>query len=222
MLEKLVELDFFKNGDLEFLVNFIKGIGLDKFTSICVEFNKNLIIQVKNGTYKTNRELDLAIDGMGFVPVTTKEGKVAYTRSLSMTTTNEGLLVTPDGSVVAGGIKIPNDSNRVVITPQGIVMSYDSKHKEGYEIGRIPLVKFNNYEGLELGDFGKVYETEESGKPILVPNHTRFTQYSLERSNINIYDTVNDTLRMNASFNISKAIIKLTNEIYQQAVSLDQ
>jgi len=60
--------------------------------------------------YKTNRELDLAIDGMGFVPVTTKEGKVAYTRSLSMTTTNEGLLVTPDGSVVAGGIKVPTDS----------------------------------------------------------------------------------------------------------------
>jgi len=172
--------------------------------------------------YKTNRELDLAIDGMGFVPVTTKEGKVAYTRSLSMTTTNEGLLVTPDGSVVAGGIKVPTDSQKIVIKPQGIVMSYDDKHREGYEIGRIPLVKFNNYEGLELGDFGKVYETEESGKPILISDHTRFSQYSLERSNINMYDTVNDTLRMNASFNISKTIIKLTNEIYQQAVSLDQ
>lgn len=176
----------------------------------------------QGGIYKTNRELDLAIDGMGFVPVTTKEGKVAYTRSLSMTTTNEGLLVTPDGAVVAGGIKIPIDSKKIVITPQGRVMNYDERHLEGYEIGRIPLVKFNNYEGLEIGDFGKVYETEESGKPILVSNHTSFSQYNLERSNMNWYDTVNDTLRLNASLTASTSIIKLTNEIYQQAISLEQ
>ena len=90
------------------------------------------------------------------------------------------------------------------------------------EIGRIPLVKFNNYEGLELGDFGKVYETEESGKPILVSNHRSFTQYNLERSNMNWYDTVNETLRLNASLTASTSIIKLTNEIYQQAISLEQ
>ena len=37
---------------------------------------------------RTNQELDVAIDGQGFVPITTKEGKVAYTRNLSMKTTN--------------------------------------------------------------------------------------------------------------------------------------
>lgn len=57
MVEKLVELDFFIKGDLEFLVDFIKSIGFDKFVNICNEFNNDLIIQVKNGTYKTNREL---------------------------------------------------------------------------------------------------------------------------------------------------------------------
>lgn len=172
--------------------------------------------------YRTNRELDVAIDGQGFVPVTTKEGKIAYTRSLSMQTTNEGLLVMPDGSVIGAGIKIPIDSKKIVITPEGVVRSYDEKHKEGYEIGRIPLVKFNNYEGLEQGDYNKVYETEESGKPILVLNHKMFAQHNLERSNLNWYDTVNETLRLNASLTASTSIIKLTNEIYQQAISLEQ
>lgn len=172
--------------------------------------------------YKTNRELDVAIDGQGFVPVTTKEGKIAYTRNLSMTTTNEGLLVMADGSVIGSGIKVPIDSTKIRITPDGTIMSYDPKHKEGYEIGKLPLVKFNNYEGLEQADFNKVYATEESGKPILVSNHTSFSQYNLERSNLNWYDTVNETLRLNASLTASTSIIKLTNEIYQQAISLEQ
>ena len=172
--------------------------------------------------YKTNRELDVAIDGQGFVPVTTKDGKIAYTRNLSMTTTNEGLLVMADGSVIGSGIKVPIDSTKIRITPDGTIMSYDPKHKEGYEIGKLPLVKFNNYEGLEQADFNKVYATEESGKPILVSNHKSFTQYNLERSNLNWYDTVNETLRLNASLTASTSIIKLTNEIYQQAISLEQ
>ena len=171
---------------------------------------------------RTNQELDVAIDGQGFVPVTTKEGKVAYTRNLSMKTTNEGLLVTADGSVVGGGIKIPIDSKKIQITPDGRILNYDEKHLEGYEIGKLPLVRFNNYEGLEQGDFNKVFETEESGKPILVSNHTSFSQYNLERSNMNWYDTVNETLRLNASLTASTSIIKLTNEIYQQAISLEQ
>lgn len=171
---------------------------------------------------RTNQELDVAIDGQGFVPITTKEGKVAYTRNLSMKTTNEGLLVTADGSVVGGGIKIPIDSKKIQITPDGRILNYDEKHLEGYEIGKLPLVRFNNYEGLEQGDFNKVFETEESGKPILVSNHTSFSQYNLERSNMNWYDTVNETLRLNASLTASTSIIKLTNEIYQQAISLEQ
>ncbi|MCQ2957731.1 MAG: hypothetical protein MJ180_02390 [Candidatus Gastranaerophilales bacterium] len=171
---------------------------------------------------RTNQELDVAIDGPGFVPVTTKDGKVAYTRNLSMKTTNEGLLVMGDGSVIGGGIKVPIDSKKIQITPQGKVLSYDDKHLEGIEIGQIPLVKFNNYEGLEQGDFNKVYETEESGKPILVSNHTSFTQYNLERSNFNMYDSVNETLRLNASLTASTSIIKFTNQIYQQAINLEQ
>ena len=170
--------------------------------------------------YKTNKELDVAIQGQGFVPVTTKEGKVAYTRNLSMTTTNEGLLVMGDGSVIGAGIKVPIESTKIHITPEGKVISYDPKHTAGIEIGKIPLVKFRNNEGLEQGDFNKVYETEESGKPILVSNHTSFSQYNLERSNMNWFDTVNETLRLNASLTASTRMIKFTNEIYQQAIDL--
>lgn len=172
--------------------------------------------------YRTNKELDVAIDGQGFVPITTKEGKVAYTRNLSMRTTNEGLLVTSDGSVVGSGIKVPIESTKITISPNGRVMSYDPKHTLGIEIGKIPFVKFRNYEGLEQGDFNKVFETEESGKPILVSDHTSFTQYNLERSNMNWYDTVNDTLRLNASLTASTSLIKMTNQIYQQAINLQQ
>ena len=171
--------------------------------------------------YLTNRELDIAIDGSGFIPVTTKEGKVAYTRSGSFKLDNEGTIIMPDGSVVGEGIQIPINAVKVIIDKDGSV-KYMDKDNKIEKIGKIPLVKFADVESLEQGDFNKVYETEKSGAPVLISDTNSFRQYHLERSNFNTYDAVNDILRLNASITASTSIIKLTDTLYEQAINLRQ
>ena len=48
--------------------------------------------------YNTSRQLDVAVDGPGFFPVTSKTGQIAYTRDGGFKLNAEGYIVTSDGS----------------------------------------------------------------------------------------------------------------------------
>ena len=55
----------------------------------------------------TNNDFDIAIDGSGFIPVTSETGEVAYSRDGSLKIGKDGYLLTTDGWIVGDGIKIP-------------------------------------------------------------------------------------------------------------------
>ena len=58
---------------------------------------------------QTGQELDIAIDGPGYLEVTLPSGVAAYTRDGALQRTGDGLIVTNDGFEVAPGITIPSD-----------------------------------------------------------------------------------------------------------------
>jgi len=172
--------------------------------------------------YKTNRPLDIAITGAGFIPVTQKDGTSAYTRDGSFSLNTEGYLVTNDGAIVGEGIKIPINYNRLMIEKDGKISVIKEKGAEPEEIGKIPMVVFNNPEGLKQIDGNKMAQTEESGEPALLKDHDYIKQGGIERSNVNIFSTVNSVLQLNASMIASARIIKVTDDIYRQSISLRQ
>ena len=51
----------------------------------------------------TQRSLDVAIDGPGYLPVTQPDGSVAYTRDGSLALNSQGYLVTQRGDLVGDG-----------------------------------------------------------------------------------------------------------------------
>lgn len=172
--------------------------------------------------YNTGRELDIAIKGAGFIPVTQKDGNVAYTRNGSFKVNNERLLTTLDGSIVGNGIKIPANVYRVKIQPDGTVSCRMDLDQKEQTLGKLPLVNFNNPEGLKVVDGNNLVPTEESGEAFLVKNHDFIQQGSLERSNVNIFATVNDVMKINASLIAGTRMIKFTDEIYRQSINLRQ
>lgn len=168
----------------------------------------------------TNKELDIAIEGAGFVPVTMQNGKTAYTRNCSFTIGKEGILQTVDGSTVADGIKIPVNTGKVNIYPDGTVKTISMGSSTETVIGKIPLVNFNNPEQLQVIDGNKVVSTKESGVATLIKNHNSIKQKCLETSNVNMYATVNEVMRLNASLIASTRIVKFTDDLYQKAINL--
>ena len=88
--------------------------------------------------------------------------------------------------------------------------------------GKIPVVVFQNPEGLEIAEGNTVKETEGSGKPELLLGHAKIRQGMLERGNVDGYALVNETIKLNGSIISSTRVIKILDEIYKESINLRQ
>lgn len=170
----------------------------------------------------TGNPYDIAIKGDGYIPVTSQTGEVQYTRDGSFKLNKDGYLITNDGWMVGEGIQIPSTCYKMTIKPDGSVTTMDSTQSPEKVIGTIPLVQFRNPEGLAQGANNKMKVTDESGDAKLVKNHDYIAQNSLELSNTNIYDSVSDMLRLNASMIASLRMAKIVDDMYNKSINLRQ
>ncbi|MQQ08334.1 flagellar basal-body rod protein FlgG [Epibacterium sp. SM1979] len=112
---------------------------------------------------QTNNDLDVAIDGNGFLEVTLPSGQSAYTRDGALKRDAEGLIVTSDGFSVSPEITIPDDALSISINPEGEVFAYFDETTEGQLLGQLSLANFTNPKGLEAIGGNLFVETEASG-----------------------------------------------------------
>lgn len=115
----------------------------------------------------TGNDLDLAIEGRGYLEVTLPSGQSAYTRDGALKRSAEGLVVTSEGYAVAPEITIPTDARSLSINAAGEVYAYFDDTAEGQLLGQITLVSFANAKGLEAVGGNLFKETEASGNPIV-------------------------------------------------------
>ncbi len=168
----------------------------------------------------TSNPYDVAITGPGFIPVISPSGEVQYTRDGSFKQGKDGYLVTNDDWLVGEGIKLPTNCYKFEIKPNGDVIAFDAVDKPGKKLGNIPLVQFDNPEGLEQGGLNKLVPTADSGEAKLVKEHEYFAQNNLENSNINIYDSVSGMLRLNASMLASTRMMKVIDDMYNKSINI--
>jgi flagellar basal-body rod protein FlgG len=114
----------------------------------------------------TGGDLDLAIDGSGFLEVTLPSGQSAYTRDGGLKMTGEGLIVTSDGYPVSPEIVVPADARSISINSDGEIFAYFAEATAGQQIGQFDLTGFTNAKGLEAIGSNLFAETEASGPPL--------------------------------------------------------
>jgi len=168
----------------------------------------------------TENPYDVAIEGNGYIPVTSEDGEVQYTRDGSFVQGKDGYIYTKDGWLVGGGIKIPSNVYKFQIKPNGDVYSFDDAGSLPKRVGTIPLVGFPNPERLQQGVNNKMVATEDSGEPELIQNHRSFRQNSIETSNVDIYNSVNEMLRLNASMIASMRLLKVADDMYNKGINI--
>ncbi len=174
-----------------------------------------------NGSIQvTKAPLDVAIDGPGFIPVTSSGGEIYYTRDGSFSLGKDGILMNSNNDIVGAGIQIPADSIKVEIKENGDVYTYKKLPGDGEFQGTIPLVIFQNPEGLKEVGNNRWQKTEIAGEETLVTDHNRICQYKIERSNVDIFSHVNDVMRVNASLLASTTLLSTIDQMYEKAINI--
>jgi flagellar basal-body rod protein FlgG len=200
-----------------------KAIRFDQF--IRPDGNMDIVKRTDHScgaTFITRRELDIALNGPGYIQVTRPDGSIAYTRNGSFAKNTQGFIVDNFGNMVGTGIQIPARYDKVVIDPDGTVKLREVPAGDLKEIGHINIVNFTNPEGLKAIGNNLLVATGESGDPQKVKDHHLIQQGYLESSNVSVNSAVEDILRLNAGVIGNLRVIKAVDDIYKEAIQLRQ
>ncbi len=144
----------------------------------------------------TGNPLDVALNGGGFMTVTTPSGN-QYTRNGHLQIDNQGELVTSAGFVVQGDggspIVIPSGTASITIGKDGTVAT------EKQTIGKISVVNFDNPQVMAESQ-GGLFTTDQTSTPA---TGTTVEQGTIEESNIQ--PVVEMTKLMDAAHQIGTA-----------------
>lgn len=166
---------------------------------------------------ETSAELDIAIDGTGFLEVLLPSGESAYTRDGKLNRSPDGEIVTMDGFPLADGIVIPEDARRISISRDGEVVAYFGIEPEGQPIGTISVVRFLNEKGLEAMGDNMFRETEASGTPNrLVPGTEgvgMIRQGFLEDSGVDVVKEISDLIEAQRGYELNSKVISASDEM---------
>jgi flagellar basal-body rod protein FlgF len=157
----------------------------------------------------TGRELDVAVQGEGWLAVQAADGSEAYTRNGSLKTDENGLLLTRDGLAVqsdSGPLTLPPGRNLAVAADGTISILPDGSEPTGLTtIGRLKLVN-PAATALVRGDDGLF--RMKSGEPAAVDPAVSLISGALETSNVDVVDAMVDMISLARQFDMQIKLIE--------------
>src|SRR5436309_1974032 len=162
---------------------------------------------------QTGRQLDLALEGPGFLAIQTEDGAVRFTRDGSLTRDALGYLTTSTGALVLGEdgpLQVP--PGPVAINPDGTVMSGETR------IGRVLTVEFAP--GTQLTKLGnnELVPTDANASPI-ASNTAAVRQGFVEASNVDLTGTLTTVLELQRAYEANQRMIQYQDQITGRAVN---
>ncbi|GAB4267502.1 MAG: flagellar basal-body rod protein FlgG [Pararhodobacter sp.] len=175
-------------------------------------------MQVQQGSLTaTGGDLDLAIEGRGWLEVTLPDGRAAYTRDGGLKRNGEGLIVTSDGYEVAPGITIPTDARQISINAQGEIWAYFADRVEPERLGQFTLSGFTNERGLEALGSNLFVETEASGPALQsVPGEDglgTLRQGYLEDSSVDPVRELTEMIKAQRGYELNSKVITAADQM---------
>ncbi len=172
----------------------------------------------------TENELDIAIEGDGFLQVEIPNGDTTYTRAGALKRDSNGRLTTSDGYPIIPEITIPDSARDITISATGLVSAVLGDDTESTEIGQLELAGFTNNAGLAALGQNLYKETSASGtSQIGLPGedgYGRLLQTYLEGSNVNIVEELANMITTQRAYEINSKTVQTSDEMMQTTNNL--
>lgn len=165
----------------------------------------------------TGGQLDVAIEGRGYLEVTLPNGDSAYTRDGALQRTGDGLIVTNDGFEVNPGITIPDDARDISINASGEVYATFAGQINAQLLGQLNLVGFSNDNGLEAIGSNLFLETAASGAPLAgTPGEDglgTLRQGYVEQSSVDAVREITDLIEAQRGYELNAKVLTAADQI---------
>lgn len=151
----------------------------------------------------TGRELDVAIQGDGWLTVQDKDGKEAYTRNGSLQVSPLGVLQTSNGlnvlDTTGQPITLPMPLEKIQITEDGTINArlQGDAPSATQNLQQIKLVNPTNKD-MEKGEDGLFRRTD--GKTETASATVRLASGALENSNVNVVEELTNLIKLQRQF----------------------
>jgi flagellar basal-body rod protein FlgG len=166
---------------------------------------------------QTNGDLDIAIEGQGYLEVTMPDGAPAYTRDGGLNRSADGLIVTSDGYPVVPDIVIPDDARSISVNAEGEVYAYFNDQVEPQLLGQFTLADFSNPKGLEAMGSNLFRETEASGPPVVgTPGEDglgTLRQGYLEDSSVDAVREITELIEAQRGYELNAKVITAADQM---------
>lgn len=177
----------------------------------------------------TQRPLDVAIDGIGFLQVDDGNGNFFYTRAGNLTLDSQGRIVmatSSQGYIVQPPVLIPQDATSVSISPQGQVLITQQNNNQPQIVGQFNAVRFQNPEGLLHVGNNLFQETGSSNTAQLglwgVDGFGVLNQGFLESSNVEPVEELINLIISQRAYELNSQVVQTANQNLQTLQTLRQ
>ena len=140
---------------------------------------------------RTDRQLDIAIQGDGFIELMGPQGQTLLWRGGTLAVRDDGMLTTADGVALRAPISVPRDAATLEIGADGIVRARSAGSDQSGEIGRIMLVRVDDVASIERLDGGLYRVSDDVQLTETAPGEDgagTLLQGGVERSNVQLND----------------------------------
>jgi flagellar basal-body rod protein FlgG len=173
---------------------------------------------------QSGNQLDVAINGQGFLQVSLPDGTTAYTRDGSLHQDGQGQLVTSSGYPLSPAITIPSNAQTITIGNDGTVTITQQGQAAATQVGTLQLANFINASGLEARGENLYVETAASGTPTTnTPGSNglgTLKQGYVETSNVNVVEELVNMIQTQRAYEINSKAIQTSDQMLQRLSQL--
>ena len=181
-------------------------------------------IHTQGSLQQTGNDLDVAINGAGFLQILLPDGTTAYTRDGSLQKDNQGQLVTSNGYPVQPNITIPPNALTVTIGTDGVVSVTQSGTAATTQVGSLQLATFINVGGLQSIGENLFLETASSGAPTpSTPGSNGagvLNQRYVETSNVNVAEELVSMIQTQRAYELNSKVVSTSDQMLARLTQL--
>jgi flagellar basal-body rod protein FlgG len=166
---------------------------------------------------QTSGDLDVAIEGRGYIEITLPSGGAGYTRDGALKRSADGQVVTADGYEVAPGLTIPADATSISINANGEVYAYFNGELTPALLGQFTLATFTNEKGLEAMGSNLFLESPASGPATIgtpgLDGVGLLRQGYLEESSVDAVREVTELIKAQRGYELNAKVITAVDQM---------